>query len=1191
MSAERRTLDERSFRQRLHRATFALAFALGVPLLVLLALVIILLRSADWVEHSSQVIARANALQGKLLALQTSFRGYRVSADESYLAAFAEERRGLPETAQALSRLVADNPAQVAQMDVLGAETARWLAFVDAEVTRVRGNSALIRDPSFLVTGGRSFQDTQDRLNKFVDEERRLRVGRNQSLRRAVILLLTALGLAAIVGVPLLILWLQRLLRRISASYQASLRASEIRTAQLRVTLSSIGDAVVATDERGRVNFLNPAAEALMGWSSAEANGRTLGEVFPIFNERTRDLVPNPVERVLRENKIVGLANHTILRTRDGREVPIEDSAAPIRGDDGEVTGVILVFHDVTEKRAVERELRANEARFRFLNQLGEATRGLTQPSEIMETTTRLLGEHLHVSRCAYAEVHADGNHFTILDDFTDGCASTVGDYELALFGPRAMGLMTAGETLVIRDLDAEMTPAEGAATFDAIGIKAIICCPLVKAGSLRAMMAVHQIAPRAWTSAEIALMQEVVERSWATIERKRAEAALSASENLKTAILDTSLDGFILMDHEGRIADWNFAAERIFGFKRAEVSGGLLEETIVPERLREAHRKGLQRYVSTREARILGRRYELPALRKNGEEFICEISISHIPGTEPPLFAGYTRDISAQKENEAALQAATLEAEAAAREVAESAERFRLLSEVVSLQVWTAQPGGQLDFANAECRDYFGVTANEEVLGDAWTQFVHPDDLGKASRTWEKSLATGAHYEVEFRLRGAGGAYRWFLVRAEAMRDHEGRIVKWFGTNTDIHDLKVAQAEAERASRAKDNFLAVLSHELRTPLTPVLMTASALHQDERLPADVRGQLEMMERNIALEARLIDDLLDLTRITRDKLPLRPQLCDAHSLIGLAVEIVRDEAQAKGILLEQDFHAEHSGLVADPSRFQQVIWNLLRNAVKFTPRGGSVRICTRDVNGEEDGARWLSIEVSDSGVGIDPAAIDRIFQPFEQADLSGDHRFGGIGLGLSIARAIVDLHGGTIRAESAGAGQGALFIVELPGATKPPDGAAELPEDAKHFLPGSGAGEKAKTSDSTSALRLLVVEDHDATLQVLTRLLRRAGHQVVAASSVATALEAASEGKFDLVLSDLGLPDGTGNHLMEKLRDRYQLRGIALTGYGMEDDLERSRQSGFVSHLIKPVDFNQLRRALAPFGAETKNESP
>ncbi|MGI8891608.1 MAG: PAS domain S-box protein [Chthoniobacterales bacterium] len=1348
-------LDERSFQRRLRRATVALSLALGLPLIALLVLVVVLLQSAGRVEHSTQVIARTNALKSKLLFLQTSFRGFRLSGDESYLRMFEEERHDLDASFATLKKLVSDNPRQTSQVGFLRRETEVWLLFVDGELRRVRGQPPLIRDPTFLPRGSALFAVTQNRIDKFSDEEFRLRMARHRSLHRAVVLFLSTLGIVAIFGIPLLIRSLQRLLRRVSGAYRASLSAAEVRTAELRVTLASIGDAVVATDGAGMVSFLNPAAESLMGWTNAEAGGRSLTEVFPIFDERTRNPVANPVERVLRENRVLGLANHTILRTRDGREVPIEDSAAPIRDDDGQVRSVILVFHDVTERRRTEQNVLASEARFRFLDQLGEETLTLAHPGEIMATTTRLLGQHLRVSRCAYAEVNSDGNQFTILHDYTDQCASTAGQYELSLFGPRATGQMRGGETLVLHDVEVELATEEGGGMFNAIGIRAIVCCPLLKGEALRAMMAVHQTTARAWTSSEIALLREVAERCWATIERaraeeetqtrarlaslradvaaqldlgqdldrtlqrccdllvddidlvsaqiwlpdrsgtqlrlrvssglagalpdlkevvslgegvvgriaqsqerewtnnvasdprwsaaeffphneptafagypllvekhllgvltlvvgrpfleatlaevkliadlmaqhldrKRAESALQTSENLKTAILDTSLDGSILMDHEGRVVDWNFAAENIFGYRRAEAVGQLLGDLIVPEALRESHRQGLARYVATRQAKILGRRYELPALRKDKTEFSCEISITHIPATEPPIFAGYARDLSERKKTEAALQDAIRHAEDSARAVKESAERYRLLSEVVSIQVWTARPDGGLDYANAECLEYFGVTVSEDVLGSAWTNFVHPDDLPRAAGAWQKALASGAHYEVEFRLRAAGGNYRWFLVRAEAMRDDAGRIAKWLGTNTDINDLKAAQAKAERASSAKDNFLAVLSHELRTPLTPVLMTASALYQDDRLPADVRAQLGMMERNIALEARLIDDLLDLTRITRGKLPLRPQLCDAHSLIGLAVEIVRDEALVKGIAIEQDFEAQRSGLMADPSRFQQVIWNLLRNAVKFTPAGGSVSIRTHDVAGEDGDEPRLSIEVSDTGVGIDAQALERIFQPFEQADLTGERRFGGVGLGLSIARAIVDLHGGTIRAESSGKGEGSLFVVELPGARRPPSGAAELPNDADVRLPGGSTAEKS--GPPVRSLRLLVVEDHEATLQVLTRLLTHAGHQVVAASSIAAALNAAGQGKFDLVMSDLGLPDGTGNELMEQLRDRYQLRGIALTGYGMEEDLERSRQSGFVSHLIKPVDINQLRRTLDSFATNPEEES-
>jgi CheY-like chemotaxis protein/anti-sigma regulatory factor (Ser/Thr protein kinase) len=335
----------------------------------------------------------------------------------------------------------------------------------------------------------------------------------------------------------------------------------------------------------------------------------------------------------------------------------------------------------------------------------------------------------------------------------------------------------------------------------------------------------------------------------------------------------------------------------------------------------------------------------------------------------------------------------------------------------------------------------------------------------------------------------------------------------------------------------------------------------------------------MMERNIALEARLIDDLLDLTSIARGKMHLRAASVDAHSLIGLAVEIVREDARAKEISIERHLDANRSGLMADPARFQQVIWNLLRNAVKFTPRGGVIVISTVESTGA-DGLPWLQIVVSDSGIGIEPGMLEKIFRPFDQGGLTGDHRFGGVGLGLAIARAVVDLHGGRISARSDGPNCGSTFVVEFPGASRPPHGIADL---GQRILPFSSSVSTPPmplpTAPEKKPLRLLLIEDHDATLQVLLRLLSREGHTVTAARSVAEALAAAAADKFDLVISDLGLPDGTGIELMKKLRELHGLRGIALSGYGMEEDLMRTRQAGFIAHLIKPVDFSQLRRAL------------
>ncbi|MDB6126693.1 MAG: hypothetical protein JWM35_589 [Verrucomicrobia bacterium] len=389
------------------------------------------------------------------------------------------------------------------------------------------------------------------------------------------------------------------------------------------------------------------------------------------------------------------------------------------------------------------------------------------------------------------------------------------------------------------------------------------------------------------------------------------------------------------------------------------------------------------------------------------------------------------------------------------------------------------------------------------------------------------------------------------------------------------VKRLKRAKEHGEIASTAKDNFLAALSHELRTPLTPVLLAAATLREDPRLPADLREQLTMIERNVALEARLIDDLLDLTKIAHGKLQFQAEPCDAHQLINYAVDIVRDDAEAKNLRIERSFAARHSRLVADPARVQQVIWNLLGNAVKFTPNGGKIAVRTRDIKAST-GKNWIRIEIADTGLGIDPEKLEQIFLPFEQGGTSGSSQFGGMGLGLAISRGVVDLHGGRLFAQSPGANLGSTFVIELPAA-------AELAPKA----PDPGAishGSKSPIGDTGKppSRHLLLVDDHEATLKTLAGLLRNDGHDVATATTIVEALTAAAARKFDLVISDLGLPDGSGLELMEKLRELYGLKGIALTGYGSKEDVARSHGAGFVTHLVKPVSIAGLRQAIAAF---------
>ncbi len=514
--------------------------------------------------------------------------------------------------------------------------------------------------------------------------------------------------------------------------------------------------------------------------------------------------------------------------------------------------------------------------------------------------------------------------------------------------------------------------------------------------------------------------------------------------------------------------------------------------------------------------------------------------------------------DITERRQVEAALQS--------------SEERFRALADNMTQLAWMAECDGAIFWYNKRWFDYTG-TSLEEMQGWGWQKVHHPDHISRVTEKWGIHLREGSAWEDTFPLRSKHGKFRWFLSRATPIRDESGKVTLWFGTNTDVTEqreaadaLARARDQAEAASRAKDDFLAALSHELRTPLTPVLMMAEDLCGDPSLPPAMQEGLSMMRRNISLEARLIDDLLDLTRISHGKLRLREGPCEAHSLIHLAAEIVRDEALEKELLLGFQLEALRTCLIGDPARLQQVFWNILKNAVKFTPSGGRILVHSRD---ESDG---LVIEISDTGIGLRSSELESIFKPFDQGERETHHRFGGLGLGLAISRSMVLMHGGEITASSEGVGRGATFRIALPGAEIMPEISQPVP--------------KAPIAEATRRpRRLLLVEDHQPTLRVLERLLTREGHTVFNASCVAEAMAQAENSAFDLVISDIGLPDGTGIDLMRRLRALYGLRGIALSGYGMDEDILRSREAGFVAHLTKPVDFAQLRRALAEIGEQ------
>ena len=365
-------------------------------------------------------------------------------------------------------------------------------------------------------------------------------------------------------------------------------------------------------------------------------------------------------------------------------------------------------------------------------------------------------------------------------------------------------------------------------------------------------------------------------------------------------------------------------------------------------------------------------------------------------------------------------------------------------------------------------------------------------------------------------------------------------------------------RATVEAANQAKDNFLAMLSHELRTPLTPVISALDAL-KTEPLPSETKATLAMIRRNIDLERHLIDDLLDLTKITKGKVQLKLALFDAHPAISHVAEMCSSEIGAKNLNLVLDLKAANHHVSADAPKFQQIIWNLLQNAIKFTGENGRITISTSNPRPHK-----LEVAVTDTGIGIEPEIMERIFNRFEQGDRSFQRRFGGLGLGLSISRSFAEAHCGTLVAQSEGRERGARFLFTIqtvPAQAEP----APLP---------------AAPADGVRPLRILLVDDHVDTTAALKKLLTRRGHTVAAAANIRSAVEVAEGGPFDLLISDVGLPDGSGLELMTLLGARFGMPGIAISGFGMNGDVERSIKAGFSEHLVKPVQLEKLEAAMA-----------
>jgi PAS domain S-box-containing protein len=748
---------------------------------------------------------------------------------------------------------------------------------------------------------------------------------------------------------------------------------------RLRITLASIGDAVISTDAKGRVVYLNGVAEALTGWSQAEAAGRPLSDVFHIINEHTRQPAENPALRTLREGGVVELANHSVLIARDGTERPIDDSAAPMLDESGTPVGAVLVFRDVTERR------RADEVQARL------------------------------------------------------------------------------------------------------------------------------------------------------------------------AAIIESSQDAIISKTLDSVIRTWNTGAERLFGYRAEEAIGQPITMIIPPDRLNE------EQEILTRLAR--GERiehYETVRMAKDGRQINISLTISPIRDPEGRIIGAskIARDVTERKQAEEALR--------------ESERRFRTLTAHAPVGIFLTDQEGNCLFVNELWCEMAGLSP-EEAQGQGWARALHPDDRERVRQEWYAAAKAGRPFASEYRFRTPQGKVTWIDGTAVELCDEAGQVAEYIGTLTDITDRREAVEALKDADRRKDEFIALLAHELRNPLAPMRNGLEVMRLASGDPHVVARSRDIMARQLSHMVRLIDDLLDVSRISLNKIELRRSRVLLADVVSSAVETARPAIEAAGHELTVSLPPEPIHLDADLTRLAQVFGNLLNNSAKYTQRGGHIWL-TATREGDQ-----VSVVVRDTGIGIPASALPTIFEMFSQVDRSIERSTGGLGIGLALVKGLVEIHGGRVEAASPGQGQGSTFTVRLPVLKEQAESSPGMPAEE---WPDSAASKR----------RILVVDDNRDSATSMALMLQLLGNEVRTAHDGIEAVELAEQFRPQVVLMDIGMPKLNGYEATRRIRERpwgCDLVIIALTGWGQDVDRAKSKEAGCDGHLVKPVNLPDLEKLLA----ELPNEAP
>ncbi|HEY9906165.1 MAG TPA: ATP-binding protein, partial [Thermosynechococcaceae cyanobacterium] len=838
-------------------------------------------------------------------------------------------------------------------------------------------------------------------------------------------------------------------------------------------------------------------------------------EVNPTFKHQTglQQVIGKTARQLNLEDHWIEVYGQVVLT---GESVRFEDGSATLnrwfdvyacRTGEPEARKVAIVFKDISEakrnevvrKRAEEISRRA-AAMDAFRVSLTDALRPLASPVEIQSTASRILGQHLGANRVAYFEVR--GADYVVERDYVKGATALAGRYPIDSFGSKLLAAYRTGRPVSASsvEVDPSLSP-EQKAVYAALQIGAYIGIPLIKEGKFVAGLAVHSAGSRAWTPDEVVLAAEVAERTWAAVDRARAEAVVAADLQDTQRLRELGTRLVIEGDIQTLYQEVLSAA---ISLTQADAGTVQILDADTQDLVLLAT-QGFERTMTEHFYRVnVSSQTSCGVAFKNGDRRFIDFDV---PQSEDP-------DGSMQLHKEA----------------------------------------GYLSGQSTPL-----ITRSSKLIGMVSTHWHNRHRPSERELRFLDLLARQAADLIEQRQTVAEREH--LLFREQAARE-----------------------EAERANRIKDEFLAVLSHELRSPLNPILGWTHLLQQGKLDEARQATALQTINRNAKLQSQLIEDLLDISRIMQGKLSLTAAPCNLASVVSAALETVRLAAESKRIAVLLDLEDGIAPINGDAARLQQVVWNLLTNAVKFTPEDGQVTVELRQTG------QLAQLRVTDTGKGISPLFLPHMFEYFRQEDGSTTRSFGGLGLGLAIVRQIVEMHGGTVRAESLGEGKGATFTVQLPTMHQ----TAAIPL-------GTTDDHQTDADVPLANVQILLVDDEPDSREFGAFLLEQSGATVTAVASGAEALQVLEQLSPDVLVSDIGMPGLDGYMLLQQIRTREasrsnprsldlggampafseaRLPAIALTAYAAEIDQQRALQAGFQKHITKPIQPEALVQAIA-----------